>query len=238
MLKGALTIKPFRSLLIYVAIGYGGMLLFTSMYIYYLSYNMGWSEAASATVMLVYSFMVMAVSALLGALKVEKKTILVICTLGLGVVSIIAHFTGLNTVMVYLYFLCFAFGISAYFVQAYSMLYDICDVDEFKSGGSRAGGIVSVFYFVGKFVGGIAMAAVGWILQFAGYDPMALEQTAGALNGISMGALLLPGICLLIGGLVMLKYPITAERQAALREAIDKKYAGEEYTTEGFEELL
>ena len=144
----------------------------------------------------------------------------------------------MNTVILYLYYLCFAFGVSAYFVQIYSMVYDVCDIDEFKSGGSRAGGIVSIFYFTGKFIGGIAMAAVGWILQGAGYDPMALEQTAGALNGISMGALLIPGICLAIGGLAMLKYPINEKNNTALKEAIEKKLAGEEYSTEGFEELL
>ena len=238
MLKGALSLKPYRSVLLFTIFAYGGGLLFTSMYIYYLSYNMGWSEAKSATCMLIYCFMVMAVSAVLGAIKVEKRTVVVVCTLLLAIVSIIVHFTGLNTAGVYIYFFIFALFISAYFVQIYSMVYDICDIDVFKSGGSRAGGIVSIFYFTGKFIGGIAMAAVGWILQGAGYDPMALEQTAGALNGISMGALLIPGICLAIGGLAMLKYPINEKNNTALKEAIEKKLAGEEYSTEGFEELL
>lgn len=239
MLKGALTIKPFRSILIYTIFGYGGILLFTSMYIYYLTYNMGMSEAGAATVMLVYSIMVIVISAVLGAIKVEKKTVVMVCSGVLGILMAILHFVGIgNMVVLYIMFFFFATGVSAYFVQIYSMVYDVCDIDEFKSGGSRAGGIVSMFYFVGKIMGGIAMAAVGWILQIAGYDAMALEQTAGALNGISFGALLLPGIMLLIGAAVIIKYPINARNYEALRTAIDKKNAGEEYTTEGFDELL
>ena len=238
MLKAGLALKPMRQILIYTVFGYGGMLLFTSMYIYYLTYNMGMSSAASATVMLVYSFMVMAVSAVLGALKIEKKTIVIFCTGLLGLALIVSHFVGLNIVTLYIMFFVFAMGISAYFVQIYSMVYDVCDIDEYKSGGSRAGGIISMFYFTGKFVGGIAMAAVGWILQFSNYDAMALEQTPEALNGISMGALLLPGILLIIGAIALIKYPINKTNSSALREAINAKASGESCSEEGFAELL
>ena len=238
MLKAGLALKPMRQILIYTVFGYGGMLLFTSMYIYYLTYNMGMSSAASATVMLVYSFMVMAVSAVLGALKIEKKTIVIFCTGLLGLALIVSHFVGLNIVTLYIMFFVFSIGISAYFVQIYSMVYDVCDIDEYKSGGSRAGGIISMFYFTGKFVGGIAMAAVGWILQFSNYDAMALEQTPEALNGISMGALLLPGILLIIGAIALIKYPINKTNSSALREAINAKASGESCSEEGFAELL
>ncbi|MCR5034542.1 MAG: MFS transporter [Clostridia bacterium] len=238
MLKGSLSIKPFRSILIYTVFGYGGLLLFTTIYIYYLTYILGWDSGKSATIMLVYCFMVMAVSALLGAIKIEKKTVVFVVTIAIGIVSVLGYIFGVNSVMIWIYFFLFAFLVSAYFVQIYSMVYDVCDVDEFKSGGSRAGGIVSIFYFVGKFMGGISMAAVGWILEATGYDAMALEQTPEALNGIAMGSYLIPGIAMIIGALAVLRYPINAKNQTALREAIAKKNAGEEYTTDGFAELL
>ena len=181
ILKGyleVLQLRPFRMILYYTVFAYGGVILFTSAYIYYLYYNMYFDDAQAALVMLIYCFMVMGSSAVLGAIKVEKKVIVVGLTILLGAGMILAHFTGLGPGGLYLIFFLFALAISAYFVQIYSMVYDVCDVDEFINGGGREGVIVSMFYFVGKVIGGVAMAAVGWILTYAKYDPALLEQTA------------------------------------------------------------
>lgn len=231
-------IRPYRHILIYAICAYGGVLLFTSMYIYYLSYNVGMTEAQSATVMLVYCFMVMAVSAVFGKIRMEKRTVVVGATLIGGIGLCIFKFIDIGTVGVYIMFFVFALAISAYFVQIYSMVYDVCDIDEFKYGGGRDGVIVSLFYFIGKFVGGIAMAAVGWILEFSKYDATLLEQTPETLSGIATGALLLPGILMIIGALVMLKYPVNSKNFNALRAAIDARSEGKEYSTEEFDELL
>lgn len=231
-------IKPFRNILLYTICAYGGILLFTSMYIYYLYSNAGLNEAQAATIMLVYSFMVMAISAVLGRVRIEKKTIVVALTMFAGVCLCIAKFLNLGLVGMYVIFFIFALAISAYFVQIYSMVYDVCDIDEFKSEGGRDGVIVSLFYFVGKFVGGIAMAAVGWILQLSNYDGMSLVQTEQAQNGIATGSLLLPGVLMIIGAICMIKYPVNAKNFNALRDAIEAKKAGKEYSIDDFEELL
>lgn len=231
-------IKPYRNILIYTICAYGGVLLFTSMYIYYLSYNVGMTEAQSATVMLVYCFMVMAVSAVYGKIRMEKKNVVVGATLICGIALCVSKFLPVGKAGVYVLFFLFALAISAYFVQIYSMVYDVCDIDEFKSGGGRDGVIVSLFYFIGKFIGGIAMAAVGWILEFSKYDAASLEQTPETLSGIASGALMLPGILMIIGALVMVKYPVNSKNFNALRGAIDARHEGKEYSTEDFEELL
>lgn len=231
-------IKPFRSILLYTVFFYGGFVLFTSMYIYYLYSNAGFTEAQSATLMLVYSIMVMIVSAVLGKIKLEKKTVVVICTLVTGIALCIGKFLPLGVAGMYVIFFMVSFGISAYFVQIYSMIYDICDIDEFNFGGGREGIIVSLFYFIGKFVGGIAMAAVGWILQLSNYNATALVQTEQAQDGIATGTMLLPGVFMILAALCMLRYPVNAKNFGALRNAIEAKNAGKEYSTEGFEELL
>ena len=231
-------IKPYRNILIYTICAYGGVLLYTSMYIYYLSYNVGMTEAQSATVMLIYCFMVMAVSAVFGRIRIEKKNVVVGATLIGGIGLCVCKFADIGTAGVYILFFVVALVVSAYFVQIYSMVYDVCNIDEFKSGGGREGVIISLFYFIGKFVGGIAMAAVGWILQFSKYDPTLLEQTPDTLSGIATGALLLPGILMIIGAIVMLKYPVNSKNFNALRAAIDARAEGKEYSTEDFEELL
>jgi len=233
-----LKIKPYRNIIVYTICAYGGVLLFTSMYIYYLTYNVGMTEAQSATVMLVYCVMVMVVSTIFGKIKIEKRTVVIGATMIGGVGMMICHFLNLNAIGVYIMFFVFALAISAYFVQIISMVYDVCDIDEFKSGEGRDGVIVSMFYFIGKIVGGIAMLAVGWILEFSKYDAMALVQTESTLNGISAGALLLPGALMVIGALVMFGYPVNSENFAALRKAIEARNAGEDYSTEEFAKLI
>lgn len=239
MCKDAFSIKPFRSIILYVIFGYGGILILTSIYIYFLTNNLGMTQEAAAGMGLIYCIAVMILSAIFGQIKIEKRTVVVVCTGFAGVVLVIMHFLGISAgAGVYVMFFALGLAIAAFFVQIYSMVYDVCDIDEFKSGGSRAGSIISFFYFFMKFIGGFTMLAVGWILQGAGYDAMAAVQSAATLNGISMGTLLLPGILLIIGALVMIKYPINKKNSTALRAAIDAKNAGEEYSTEDFKELL
>ena len=89
-------IKPYRHILIYTICAYGGVLLFTSMYIYYLSYNVGMTEGQSATVMLVYCFMVMGVSAIYGKIRIEKKNIVIGATMICGIALCAVSYTHLT----------------------------------------------------------------------------------------------------------------------------------------------
>ena len=82
------------------------------------------------------------------------------------------------------------------------------------------------------------MAAVGWILEFSKYDATQLVQSEETLSGIATGTLLLPGIFMIIGALVMIKYPVNAKNFGALRAAIEAKNEGREYSTDEFEELI
>ncbi|MCL2580289.1 MAG: MFS transporter [Oscillospiraceae bacterium] len=231
-------IRPFRHILLYTVFAYGGVILFTSFYIYYLFHNMGFDDGQAALLMLVYCFMVMGVSAVLGFLKIERRTLVVALTVLLGVGMFIAHFTGLGTAGIYLVFFLFSMAISAYFVLIYAMVYDVCDIDEFLNNERREGVIVSLFYFVGKVIGGVAMAAVGWLLTLARYDAALLEQSGYTLAGISLGTMLIPGVLMVIGGLIILRYPVNSKNFAALRQAIDARSKGESYSTDAFKELL
>lgn len=235
-----LSIKPYRYIMLYTVFGYGAVLVFTSIYIYFLSYNMAFTEGQSAMYMLIYSIMVIVISTILAGIgtKIEKRTVVCTATFLIGIAMIIAKFAGLTPITLYIIFFLFAIAVSAYFVQIYSMVYDICDLDQFVSGGGREGIIISLFYFVGKIIGGIAMFAVGWILTYAGYDPSLLEQTADTLSGIATGALLIPGIGFVIGAIAMVKYPMNQKNFNALKLATEDKAQNKAFATEGFKELL
>lgn len=238
MYKEILNVKAYRKVLLYTMFAYGGVLLFTSMYIYYLTYNAGATESQSAIVMLVYCFMVMILSTVCGKVKMEKKTVVItgtgICALGLCFLN----FVTASVALAYVFFFFVAVIISVYFVQIFAMVYDVCDIYEFKTKHENAGVIVSLFQFSGKFVGGIAMLAVGWILELSNYDATAMVQTEQTLNGIAAGTLLLPGLLMLIGVVVMIKYPVNSRNHAALLNALKARKEGKEYSTESFEELL
>lgn len=235
-----LSIKPYRYIMLYTVFGYGAILIFTSIYIYFLSYNMAFTEKQTALLMLIYSIMVIIISTILAGIgiKIEKRTVVCAATFLIGAAMIIAKFTGLTPVTLYILFFLFAIAVSAYFVQIYSMVYDICDLDQFVSGGGRAGIIISLFYFVGKIIGGIAMFAVGWILTYAGYNPSLLEQSAETLSRLATGSLLIPGIGFVLGAIAMLKYPINQKNFNALQQANAAKASGAEFATDGFSELL
>ena len=235
-----LSIKPYRYIMLYTVFGYGAVLIFTSIYIYFLSYNMGFSEQQSAMYMLIYSIMVIIVSTVFAGIgtKIEKRTIVCVTTFLVGAAMIAAKFTGLTPIALYAIFFFFALAISAYFVQIYSMVYDICDLDQYVNGGGREGVIISLFYFVGKIIGGIAMFAVGWILTYANYDPTLMEQSAETLSRIATGSLLIPGIGFVLGAIAMLKYPINQKNFTALQQANAAKESGSAVSTEGFSELL
>lgn len=235
-----LALKPYRYIMLYVVFGYGAVILFTSIYIYYVSYNMQFTEGQTATLMLVYSIMVMVISTVFAGIgtKIEKKTIVCVTTMVLGVGMIAARFTGLTPIALYGLFFLFALAISSYFVQIYSMVYDVCDVDEFVSGGGREGVIISLFYFLGKIISGLMMFAVGWILTLAKFDSAVWPAPQETLDGIATGSLLIPGIGFIIGALLMLKYPLNQKNFKEIRKAIDNRADGLEYSTDGFKELL
>jgi glycoside/pentoside/hexuronide:cation symporter, GPH family len=235
-----LSIKPYRYIMLYTVFGYGAVLIFTSIYIYFLSYNMAFTEGQSAMYMLIYSIMVIIISTILAGIgtKIEKRTVVCASTFLVGLAMIIAKYSELTPITLYIIFFFFAIAISAYFVQIYSMVYDVCDLDQFISGGGREGIIISLFYFVGKVIGGIAMFAVGWILTYSGYDPSLIEQSAETLSGIATGSLLIPGIGFVIGAIAMLKYPINQKNFNALRQANVAKASDAEFSTDEFSKLL
>jgi GPH family glycoside/pentoside/hexuronide:cation symporter len=231
---------PFARIIIYTIFAYGSILIFSSCIMYYTLNNVGLTETQVALYMLVYSFMVIGISFALGAIgtRIEKRTIVVVSILLVAVVSVIFHFTGMTPATLWVYFAIYAFAISAYFVQIYSMVYDVCTLDEFTSKEERSGTIISMFYFMGKFVGGISLFVIGWVLSGFGYDATAAVQTDHALTGISSITLLIPGVCYAIGGIAMLSYPINHKNFDAIVDALDKRKKGEAYSTDGFKELL
>lgn len=236
--KAVLKIKSFRAFLLYTIFGYGGILLYTSSGVYHLYDVVGMSTGQVSLLMFVSAIMSVVVSPIFGQLKFDKKKVLMVVSFAVGIVFIIAFFVGVTPITVYLLWFCNCCATTVYFVQGYSMVYDVSDVDEYKSGKRREGTIFSIFSFISKFVGGIAMLVIGWMLSGVGYDPTMAVQSAETQTGISLLCLALTGVLYIIGAIFVLGYKINSKNFAALRDAIDKRNKGQSYSEEGFEELL
>jgi len=233
-------LRPFKYLVGYTIVVYGTLLIFTCTYVYYFIYKMGYSEAKIAIVMLAYSVMVIVLSPIVGKLteRIGKKPLICSSATLYGIGFITFKSVGLTDTTIYVAFFLLALVFSTFNVIVFSMVYDICGVDEFVYGSGRDGIIVSVFFFTMKIVTGIAMGVGGWILTISGYDAAASVQSAGALSGIATGMFLIPGIGGILGAVILLGYPITEKKYNAMKAATVRKYSGQTYTLKGFEDLI
>ena len=93
--------------------------------------------------------------------------------------------------------------------------------------GERREGVIATFStFIKKFVSGFAAFGIGKLLAAFGYDTAktAAEQTSRAVFGVSCCFTLIP-ICFLTLALIMiLRYDLTREKHAFVKEKIREKH--------------
>jgi Na+/melibiose symporter-like transporter len=108
------------------------------------------------------------------------------------------------------------------------MIYDIAEIEEMESGESHAGAVISFQALSESVCIAIGLQILGIILELSGFDeslpsPLAaggneaLLQPESALTWVSNSFTLLPGIFMVLVGLVMLGYPVTEKSLEALR---------------------
>jgi Na+/melibiose symporter-like transporter len=104
-----------------------------------------------------------------------------------------------------------------------ALLSDIADFDSLKTRTSRPG-----IYFAMRTLlipaGGAIGGALGfYMLGVVGFDPSAKVNSAAATWGMISVATFIPMICLITSGWLMLRYPITRRKHAAIRRALERR---------------
>ncbi len=112
-------------------------------------------------------------------------------------------------------------GVSTAYLIPWSMIPDVIEVDELKTGQRREGVFYSFMVLLQKIVLAMAVAIVGQTLQAAGFiSQMAGQpeplQPPGALEAIRWMVGPLPALVLAIGMGLAYFYPITKEKHAAI----------------------
>jgi GPH family glycoside/pentoside/hexuronide:cation symporter len=128
-------------------------------------------------------------------------------------------------------------GVGGVYLIGWSMMADIVEVDEFKTGQRREGTYMGIIDLIQKGGCALSLWIVGLILSLVGYVPE-VKQTDQALLAIRL--LFSEGTALLIFSSVLFCYldPMTKAKHDSLRKAIADKKEGQQYDTSDFEDIL
>lgn len=116
-------------------------------------------------------------------------------------------------------------GMVISFSIIYSMIADICDEDECRTGVRREGVYSAVYAWTWKVAVAIGSVANGYLLKLTGFAPGAARQTAHTMYLVRFWEIGLPPVLCLIGIWFLSKYPITEARAYEVK-ALLKERAG------------
>lgn len=168
-----------------------------------------------------------------------KKTAFIITAICGFVGSIFFGFYGIDSLPVMCaYLLVLALPAAAYWQLFPSMIYDVCEVDEFVHGKTRQGIVVSIQSLAESLSGAITVFGVGLILDFSGFDGTVIEQTASAKDWILYMYTFLPAIFFLLTIIMVYMYPLNKTRFNLLKKALMDKKDNKIPDTKGLEKIL
>jgi len=236
-----LKLKPSVPLAIAVFCGAFVCTMVSSGQVYVMTNNLGFNAGLQSIMLIVVPAMAIAVLPIIRAISSwrDNRTSFMLCMFIGGIGLAAFWIIGIHGVVSYIIWgFFFQMANSSLWALYYAMMYDISELDEFKNDKRREGIITAVMAFFQKIGGSIATWATGMILAAGAYDGTAAVQADSALDAIFNICTVIPGAICVIGGIALIVYPITGGRHAALREALEAKREGKEYSIEGFEKML
>lgn len=236
-----LKLKTYIIIVIAALFYYISYTILTADILYFTNYIIGVGEIGASIMFTVIVISGIIISALLGkvAVQFDKRTVFIVSLTFSGLVMVVMKFIGITSLIgAAFYMVLYSFGSAAFWTLIYALIYDVAEVDEFKSGKRREGVIVSYYSFFIKLGGAVAAQIAGIILEFSGYNSDIEVQTSQAIDAIESLFTIYPGIFMLLCAIMIMIFPITRPRYQALTEALELKRQGKEYSIEGFEKLL
>ena len=107
-------------------------------------------------------------------------------------------------------------GFSAQYVFPWSMIPDVVEVDQAKTGERHEGIYFGVNSLLGKLTTGLGAFIMGWALKYYGFNEAVTQQTTRALFGIRFFFAIVPVIAFLAALPLLIWYPITRKTHAEL----------------------
>ena len=208
---------------------------FDSALVYYLTYNLLFSESKRALVLLLF-----AVSGILFVPLIARRAAATDKTatfwrgmFASGLLAALLFLPGLGDLGTFsLLFtagiiLAYSYGASCYWQLMPSMLYDVCEAEELASGKSHAGSVISLQALSESIACAAGAQLLGIFLELAGFDELLAVQTDTTLTCIRACVTLIPGLLLVaVAGIARL-HPINKNSYARIIGALEKQRAGE-----------
>lgn len=241
--KDPLSNKAFRHIAIAYAFAIIAMSIGGSCIVYYMSCNLQMNDlqvsTAMATMWVVCCIWVPVTNYL--SQKFSKKTAWIIVMLVWGI-TLMTFILFINSpehiITVYIMCSIYMIGVNGLYQITWASIPDCIEVDEFKTGQRKEGNYYSIASFFQKIGAAIALFFAGQMITKIGYDPSLAVQTEETLQGIQYLYAFGPAITLVVAILAAVTNPMTKARHEKIKEAIELKNQGKEYSTEGFKELL
>jgi len=131
-------------------------------------------------------------------------------------------FTPQNITLIYFVNLLVSFFFGPVSVIQWAMYTDAADYSEWKNNRRATGLIMAASLFALKLGLSLGGALVGWILAYHGYVANAV-QSLESMDGIRMLMSFYPAVFGIIGGLLMLFYPLTNKMMINIEEELTKR---------------
>ncbi len=130
-----------------------------------------------------------------------------------------------NTFIIFIVEFMYGLGLAGMASVQNNIFPDVTDVDEMITGERREGVIATFSTFVKKFVSGFASFGIGTLLGWFGYDTQlaATEQSASAIQGVSLCFTVIPMIFLFLSFLSIMGYRLTKDNLDFIRAKIKEK---------------
>ena len=218
--------RPFMQLMGAQFLSSFSFTLLTTLLPYYLIYQLG-MEAELPLIMLL---MLVTIGLFLFPWKVVSDKINKGPSYALGLfiasLAVIATFfyPHAPTPLIYVTAIVAGLGFSGQWVFPWSMLPDVVEYDQAVTGERREGIYYGVWAFLGKLTNALGIAVTGWALKLFGYVAN-VEQTSHALLGIRLFFGPVAAVVLIISLPLLIWYPITRQKHAALLAQIKDREA-------------
>ena len=239
--KELLRLKSFRKIVAFIIINMLGFSMLNTVIVYFLTYGMSMSEGEQAVFWVVYVAIICSTLPFTTKLcnKFGKRPVTLALMVPAIILGFVLFFTGVNSYLVmYMYTGTIAVSSSCFFTFYVAYAHDCIEIDEFKTGKRRDGSLSALASLAHQMGLALALPFTGLFLELTGYDGMLEVQSESAVKGILTLGTILPAGFALISFLFLWFYPVSKKKYILLHNALEKKKAGEEYSTEGFEDIL
>lgn len=233
-IRATLSNKPFWRLIGLYTMSWTTVSVIAAALVYFANYYLRVPDQANYFVLVAQGSALLFVPLwVLAAKKLDKSRAFIIGSLSwlvilLSISSIGSHQVGLA----YLLAALSGAGIACAYVLPWSMIPDVVDFDQLKTGERRKGSYYAFASFFQKLAAGIAIWAMGQALALANYiNPSAADplpfQPVEAVQAIRFFMGPVPAVLLIVAVLFAWRYPLSREKHQMICDQLAEGRAGE-----------